>query len=217
VHDDLGGQEERVIVDHLVYATPDLAAGVGRVERLLGVAPAAGGQHPGRGTRNALVGLGPRTYLEIVGPDPGQPAPSGPRWFGIDALREPRLVTWAAAAIDIEGLARGAAGEGVRLGPIGNGHRTRTDGVPLAWRFTDPALVVCNGIVPFLIDWGTSPHPAATAPEGGTLIELRAEHPDAQSVEFCLRALDLDLPITRGAEPALVATIRTSRGVVELR
>ena len=79
-------QEKAVLskVDHLVYATPDLAAGVERVERLLGVKAVPGGQHPGGGTRNALIRLGDETYLEIIGPDPDQPKPPRPRRFGID-------------------------------------------------------------------------------------------------------------------------------------
>src|SRR5919109_2901188 len=81
-------------VDHLVYATPDLQAGVDRAETLLGIRAAPGGQHPGRGTRNALVALGPTSYLEIIGPDPAQPKPSGPRRFGIDDLEAPRIVRW---------------------------------------------------------------------------------------------------------------------------
>lgn len=221
MHDDLGRQEERVtvdrFVDHVVYATPDLAAGVDRIAALLGVKPAPGGQHPGRGTRNALVRLGPRTYLEIVGPDPDQPAPTRPRWFGIDRLREPRLVTWAAAAADIEERANRAALADVRLGPVGHGRRTRADGVELAWRFTDPTFVAADGLVPFLIDWGVSPHPAATAPSGGDLVAMRAEHPDPAAVERCLRVLDLELEVTRGPLPTLVATIRTTSGDVELR
>jgi len=190
---------------------------VDRIATLLGVTPAPGGQHRGRGTRNALVRLGPRTYLEIVGPDPDQPPPTRPRWFSIDRLREPRLVTWAAAAADIEGLANRAERSGVGIGPVQQGHRTRADGVELSWRFTDPTVVSCDGIVPFLIDWGTSPHPAVTAPWGGELVALRAEHPDPASVDSRLRVLDLDLAVTRGEAPALVATIRTLRGDVELR
>ena len=83
-------------IDHLVYATPDLAAGVERVEKLLGVRAVPGGQHPGAGTRNALIGLGDQVYLEIIGPDPDQPKPPRARRFGIDELKSPRLVTWAA-------------------------------------------------------------------------------------------------------------------------
>jgi len=206
-----------MIVDHLVYAAPDLPAGMTRIARLLGVEPAAGGQHPGRGTRNALVALGARTYLEIVGPDPDQPAPNRPRWFGVDSLPEPRLVTWAAGATDIEASVEHARLAGIGLGPLGQGRRTRADGVELFWRFTDPASVVYDGVVPFLIDWGTSPHPAVTAPEGGALVSLRAEHPDPSPVDRCLKVLEVEMAVARGRAPALVATIRTRRGDVELR
>lgn len=97
-------------IDHLVYATPDLNATVNALEAQLGVRPSVGGQHPVLGTRNALLSLGPRMYLEIVGPDPQQPSPDGPRWFRIDTLTEPTLVTWCAAATELESLRARAAG-----------------------------------------------------------------------------------------------------------
>ena len=109
------------VVDHLVYATPDLQSGIERIERLLGVRASPGGQHPGRGTRNALLSLGRGVYLEIIGPDPEQPAPAQPRPFGIDELREPRLAAWAAKGRELEQFARDAAGAGVILGPVISG------------------------------------------------------------------------------------------------
>src|SRR3970040_851694 len=112
-------------VDHLVYATPELQLGIERIEKALGLRATPGGQHLGRGTRNALVSLGPGTYLEIIGPDPEQPSPAQPRPFGIDDLNEPRLVTWAAKRGNLEHLASDAGRDGVKLGEVIAGSRRR--------------------------------------------------------------------------------------------
>lgn len=202
-------------VDHLVYAAPDVDAAVDALERLTGVRASPGGPHPGRGTRNALLALGPASYLEVVGPDAAQPAPDAPRWFAVDALDAPRLVTWAARVPDLERAAEAARAAG--LGAIAAGARVRPDGVRLAWRFTDPRAVVAGGVVPFLIDWGTSPHPAASAAAGVSLVSLRGEHPEAAHVASLLARLGLPLPVDPGAAPALVATLDTPRGRVTLR
>lgn len=204
-------------VDHLVYATPDLRVGIDRIEKLLGVRASPGGQHPGRGTRNALLSLGAGSYLEIIGPDPDQPAPAQPRPFGIDDLREPRLVTWAAKAKGFEQLARNARRAGVQLGEVIAGSRQRTDGVLLSWRYTDPRTVVEDGVVPFFIDWGTTPHPSVTAAPGASLVTLRAEHPDAQRVQRALSQLGIDLVVQRGPRAALIAVVSSPRGRIELR
>ena len=64
----------------------DLEAGVDHIEQLFGVRATPGGQHPGVGTRNALVALGPARYLEIIGRilisrRPRSPAPlESTRW-----------------------------------------------------------------------------------------------------------------------------------------
>ncbi len=204
-------------VDHLVYGTPDLKVAIEKLESLLGVRATPGGQHPGRGTRNALIALGPATYLEIIGPDPEQPKPDLPRTFGLDTLSEPRLVAWAAKETDLARLVSKAAGHGIALGGVIAGSRRRPDGVLLAWQYTNPRIVVAEGIVPFFIDWGKTPHPAASAAEGASLIDLRAEHPDPGRVQAVLGQLGLDLPVKKGPKPALAATINSPRGRVELR
>jgi hypothetical protein len=204
-------------LDHLVYATPDLQSGIDAIAKQLGVTATAGGQHPGLGTRNALVALGPASYLEIIGPDPEQPKPSGPRRFGIDDLETPRIVRWVVKSSELAAVKARADTAGVTLGALASGSRKRPDGVVLSWRYTDPATVVADGLVPFFIDWGTSPHPALTAAKGATLTQLRAEHPDAERVQKMIDQLGLALKVSNGSAPAIIATIDSPRGRVELR
>lgn len=204
-------------VDHLVYAAPNLAAGVEQVERLLGVKAIPGGQHPGGGTRNALIGLGDETYLEIIGPDPDQPKTARPRRFGIDDLKAPRLVTWAAKGADLEAIVDNAKRSGVDLGQVQAGSRRRPDGVLLLWRLSVSPALTADGIVPFFIDWGKTPHPAAALPRGCVLVSLRAEHPDAKRVQAELSTLGLNLRVAPASTPAIIAAIHTAKGDVELR
>ena len=204
-------------VDHIVYATHDLNRGIEEIEKLLGVRATAGGQHPGRGTRNALVALGPTAYLEIIAPDPEQPPPKEPRPFGIDKLKESKLVAWFVKSRELERLRAGAVSKGVQLGEVKSGSRRRPDGVLLSWQFTDPSTMLADGIVPLFIDWGDSPHPALTSAKGVTLVSLRGEHPDVRSVGEMLQHLGVDLPLKQSQSPALIAVIEGPRGRVELR
>jgi len=204
-------------VYHLVYATTDVEKSVAELENCLGVRAAPGGQHPGRGTRNSLIALSSSSYLEVVGPDADQATPGVPRWFGIDTIATPRLFTWAVKADSLKDIAEAAVRRGVRLGPVVGGSRKRSDGVILSWEFTDPATVVGDGLVPFLIDWGDSPHPAASAPSGPVLASLRGQHTEPAAIERLLAAVGINLPVELGPRPTLIATLRTASGTVELR
>lgn len=190
------------VIDHLVYAVTDLAAGSASVAGWLGVAPAPGGQHVGRGTRNELLGLGGGSYLEIIGPDPAQPAPAQPRPFAVDDLTGPRLVTWAARTTDLDAAIDAARAAGHDAGSAQAMQRARPDGVLLSWRLTNPSP---DGVLPFLIDWGDTPHPAVSAPIGVTLDALELTHPAPERVRAVLEAWGLH-QVTVIAGPA--ATVR---------
>jgi hypothetical protein len=206
----------RLPVDHLIYAAPDLAEAIDRLDRRLGVRPAVGGRHPAWGTHNAILSLGPRMYLELLAADPEADEPTAPRPLGLDDLAAPRLVTWVAAGTDLERLVSRARLGGVDLGGAEGRSRQRPDDTTLSWMMTDLSKPRADGLVPFFIDWEDSPHPGADAPGGCHLIDLRAEHPHPVEVRRQLAALSLPLPVARGPAPRLIATLATPRGTVEL-
>jgi hypothetical protein len=204
-------------LDHLVYAVPDLDEGIDHLEVKLGVRATTGGRHLEEGTRNALIALGPDSYIEILGPDPSHPVADRPLWLGLEGLTRPRLTAWAIKASRLEDALDRIRAAGVRLGPVVAGRRKRPDGTLVSWEFTDPHVVIAEGLVPFLIDWGGSPHPAASAVAGPSLVALRAEHPNPAGVRTLARALGLSLPVTKGPHAALIAGLETPKGFVELR
>lgn len=204
-------------VDHLVWATPDLAAGIAAIERLTGVRASAGGKHPSWATHNALLSLGPGRYLELLAPDPAAPPPAKERPFGLDRLAVSHLVTWAAHEADLEGRLARLAAAGIDLGEILSGGRVRPDGVALHWRLTSPRAMLEGGVVPFLIDWGSSPHPSTTATPGLSLVALEIEHPEPARARQLLDLLGMELPVREAPLPALVATLEGPLGRRELR
>lgn len=196
-------------LDHLVLATPDLAGAVARFAALTGVAPAQGGSHTGLGTANFLVGLGGAAYLEIVGPDPAQDTPIRPRPFGIDDLVETRLATWAVHPPDVDAVIAAARAAGHDPGDAFAMSRLTPTAETLRWRLTPD-----RGVVPFLIDWGDTPHPTTRGLPAVRLESFTLGHPDPALVRARLGALGLDVAVDRAERPSLAAEFTTPRGVV---
>lgn len=203
-----------VRIDHFLYAAPDLAAAVDDIEKRLGVRAAGGGQHTGQGTHNRLLSLGPWTYLEIVAPDPEQPPPARPRPYGVDGVTRAGLVGWAITCDDIEKVRDEARAREFDPGDVIEGHRRTPEGNTLRWRLTSNALTA--GLVPFLISWGDTPHPAASAPSGLTLASFHLEHPDPPSVTARLHALGAEVEVRPAPQPALVVGLLGPNGRDEL-
>lgn len=198
------------MLDHLVFAGPDLQAAVTHVTKLTGAEPVPGGSHVGRGTANHLMSLGGGAYLEVIGPDPAQPEPDRPRPFGIDDLTAPRLVTWAARTSGLDAVIAKARAAGYDPGPAEAMSRKTADGELLSWHLT--ASSAWDGLVPFLIDWGSTTHPSSRSlPETG-LLAFTGVHAHPARVHAALTALGLELLIRQGPRPGLVAVLESATG-----
>lgn len=200
-------------LDHLVYAAPDLDEAARHVETLTGVRPVEGGRHPGLGTRNRLLGLGGRRYLEVIGPDPDQPAPDRPRPFGLDELTGPRLVTWAIRVGDIEDRVGRARARGYDPGDAERMSRRTADGELLRWRLTS----IRDGPVPFLIDWGTTVHPGDRDLPVVSLASFTAAHPEPDAIRVRLELLGAHLDLHTAERSSLTAVLVGAGGPVTLR
>ncbi|MFN8020237.1 MAG: VOC family protein [Acidimicrobiales bacterium] len=208
------------IVDHLVYATDDLARTVASLTEQLGVIPTPGGQHLGRGTRNELVALGGATYLEIIGPDPEQRHHTGPMPFGIDQLEGERLVTWCARpTVPLDHVVRVVAAADGDPGEIADMWRARPDGQLLQWRLTLTRLDHHLGPMPFMIDWLDSEHPTASLDQPVVLRSLRLYSYDHRHLARLLAIMggddDTRLELEDG-DPAIAAVLDTPNGEVVL-
>jgi hypothetical protein len=204
------------MLDHVVLAAPDLDRAVAEFAARTGVEPARGGSHSGLGTANYLVGLGAAAYLEIIGPDAGQPAPAHERWFLVDRLHLPRIVTWALRVPDLDTAVAAARARGYDPGDPRAMSRESLTGDLLQWRLTPPRPEYESGLVPFLIDWGATEHPTARSLPRVEPGSFTATHPDPARIGRMLTALGASLRIDAGDTAALILTVETPRGEVVL-
>lgn len=208
----------RESVDHLLLGARDLDEGIAWLHARTGVKAQPGGSHPGVGTRNALVSLGGRQYLEIIAPDPAQSQFN----FNIDVRRlsAPRLVTWAVSTSDVDAAVAAVRRHGLEVFGPRDGSRARPDGSVLEWRsagvkapFAEPGV----DPVPFFIEWASnSRHPSVDAPAGCRLVDLAIAGPDPARLKALLASLALDATVTKAAHARLTATLDTPKGRVIL-
>ena len=206
--------------DHLVVAATTLAAGSDWALQTLGVRPQPGGRHVAMGTHNALIGLGPRLFLEIIAIDPQGTAPARPRWFDLDDPRMrarlaegPALIHWVARSDDIAVDAARTQFDAGEILPMQRGDFT--------WRITVPGdgRLPAGGLVPTLIQWSDRRHPADALPDAGVhLVALAGEHPEPAPVRAALAALGFSetLKVTYGRSVRLAAMLRTPRGTITI-
>jgi Glyoxalase-like domain len=201
-------------LDHIILGCNDLDAGIEYVYQQTGVRAAAGGVHPGAGTKNALLSLGSLQYMEIIAPDPTQPASTDPRH--VASLKNPALVGWAIHRHDVKKFASVLQQDGVECVGPKPGSRARPDGTTLTWA----SLTLKDdrdGVLPFYIEWDSnSLHPSVDAPAGCRLTDLWITTPDPVALKALTGKLQLDVQIRQSNELRLAATVVGPKGSLSL-
>ncbi len=201
------------LIDHLVYGVVDLEAAVDRIADATGVKPVEGGRHLGRGTRNYLLGLSPTSYLEVIALDRENPVAEGKRVsFSLDTLKEDRLITWAIHPTDTDAALQTSMQYGADHGDLFAMSRVDSKGNELSWHLASADAAPYDGLAPFIIDWGTSPHPADGI-SAASLDSLTMTSPDHEKVTGLLHSLGLQVPVEEGL-PRIQATLSGPVGVV---
>lgn len=205
------------MLDHILLGCSDLDQGIAFVEQHTGVRATIGGVHPGRGTRNALLSLGDRQYLEIIAPDPAQKGIGDERLASILKLSNPKLIQWAAHVNDIEALATKLKAERINVFGPQPGSRKRPDGRVLEWK-TLGVEAEPREVIPFFIEWSKATvHPSSDAPNGCRLESFSAGDKDPAALRKTFQRLGLDVPVHRSDKPELYAKIVGPKGTMELR
>lgn len=207
-------------IDHLVMAANSLNEGTDYIFRTLGVWPQVGGEHEAMGTHNRVVRLSEGCYLEVIAINERARKPEHPRWFEFDtyAMREqlqqkPRLITWAIRTDRIEELSQRSAYPLGNVKPMNRGD--------LYWRLTltEDGHLPETGLVPFLIQWDKTPHPASLMQESGCgLVKLYGYHAQPEAITHILKSVGAENLIEMkqlelGSSPYLAALIETPAGL----
>lgn len=175
-------------IDHIILGINDLDRGIAQFERMTGVKPVKGGEHPDRFSQNALVQLGPFTYLEIMAPKPG--ADSIPHWIkNMDSLT---LAGWAIGVTNAQATKQKLKEAGIETTELMPGSRRTMDGNLLAWK-TFEIVGLNSAVHPFFIEWAQhAEHPASGAPAGCTYSKLSVLSKDSVLNRLVLL---LELPV----------------------
>jgi len=212
--DDAEEEEAPTLLDHIILGCNDLDLGMELVEQNTGVRPTIGGVHPGRGTRNALLSLGERRYLEIIAPDPAQQKIV--HFPQIREMKEPRLIGWAVHPPDIAATAKLLRDNQIAFSGPDDGSRKRPDGLVLNWKTINLADDR-RGILPFFIEWSAdSVHPSKDAPKGCHLDCFTVMAVDPAELSKVFQQIGVEASVERSDRDRLRAHITGPKGELGL-
>lgn len=216
-------QNQGMRLDHISFAAgPDgLAGTANRLGALLGQDFVDGGVHPRFGTRNMVLALADKTYLEVVevlDHPASDKAPFGQAVRARSALGGGWL-GWVVSVDDIavveERLGREAAA----------GNRYRPDGTELTWKQIGVNGLISDPQLPFFIKWESPAelHPSAGGNGNYSLACLEiAGDPQrvsewlGESVESPLEDVKVEWVAQNGTPGILAAQFQTPRGLVRI-
>ena len=210
---DVPVREAKDAFDHILLGAPDLDVGIRWVEERTGGRAKFGGNHPGAGTRNALLSLGTGHYLEIIAPDPAQA--NAPDVRHLRELSSPRIIQWAIHTGDIATAKSMVEAAGIKAVGPQPGSRQRPDGKLLRWQAL--RIEQTTPLVPFFIQWEVgSPHPSSDSPRLGTAKSLYFETPQPDELRRILHATAVQAEIRKSATPRIVLVVQTPKGEIEM-
>jgi Glyoxalase-like domain len=206
-------QMSPVDLDHVILGINNLERGIKDFESGTGVTPKPGGEHPGRGTRNAIVTLGNGHYLEILAPAASMD-PNMSHDVRVDPVRL-TFVGWALRTRAMEDVAKRLRAAGFVLGAPVPGSRQTPDGALLQWQAAavrEPNLWP----LPFFIEWSKDTvHPSVSAPGGCTLATMAFIHPSPERLQAFFNAVGFSATVAKGQNPAMRLTLDCVRGRIE--
>jgi glyoxalase-like protein len=201
-------------IDHVILAIDSLDRGIALLREATGVTARFGGAHPGRGTQNALIALGPGVYLELAAPNPRDSA--GPAQVAEFAgFRELTPVGWAVRTTDADSLHAFLVSRGLVGGAVRAGSRQRPDGTTLRWRTLDP-WGGASELLPFFIEWDPAgTHPSVDAPAGCTLVGIALAAPRPDSLRTLLERAEIHVPVAAAPREAMSLTLDCPKGRIQ--
>jgi hypothetical protein len=206
-------------LDHIIWACDDLERGTRRFEALTGVRARYGGVHASGSTHNALVGLGPQCYLEILAPT-GPQTPAEDAWCRLARnAHEPRIMTYCMRSPrPLSQLAQIAEAAGARNALVADNGRVTPEGVRLNWQWVAPVFDEFGPAFPFFIDWLDSTHPATSARGQGEvrLAEFAVGHPRADALLRTLTEVATPIDTYTAATIEFRVRLDTPRGTIAL-
>jgi hypothetical protein len=212
-----GTLESDMNIDHVVYGVRELDATAARMNEEFGLGSIEGGRHPGWGTGNRIVPLGP-SYIELLAVfDREEAERSDIGRSLIEAVADgDRFLGWCVATDDLEAVA-------TRLElPVTSGTRERPDGKVLRWRSAGLDRALAEPSLPFFITWDVPEelHPGlaqanhAVRPTGIARLEIGG---DALRLNDWLDGHTLPVEVVGGPPGVLAVTVAADPEEIVLR